>query len=224
MGKKSIKTTESLSQRAYAEIKAMIMKKELVPGQLVSEAQFQELLDIGRTPVREAILALARDDLVTIHPRKGIEVARPSLKRVHDIFEIRSLLEPSVLRKSFDTVDMRWAADMRAELAQHQNDDTSDPTQTAIPLIDLDNEFHLQLVDSLNNQYASQLMRGMVETLNLIRITVWRPQRYRVSNREHIAILDAIIERDVEGACTLLAEHLELSYQEAITTMMHADL
>ena len=77
-------------------------------------------------------------------------------------------------------------------------------------------------MDTLHNQYASHLMRSLTDYLNLIRITAWRPSRYQVSNREHIAILDAIIEQRMEDACQLLSDHIQLSYQEAINTMLHA--
>ena len=67
-------------------------------------------------------------------------------------------------------------------------------------------------------------MRSLVDYLNLIRITAWRPLRYQVSNQEHIAILDAILQQQQETACQLLTEHIQLSYQEAINTMMHSSL
>ena len=173
------KRRDSLSQVAYDQIKTMILQKDLTPGQFINEAQLQALLGLGRTPVREAVLALAQDKLVHIHPRKGIEISRPTLK------------------------------------------EAGNAGQTAAPLIELDNEFHLKLVDTLHNQYASQLMRSLTEYLNLIRITAWRPSRYQVSNREHIDILNAILERRPEDACRLLSEHIQLSYQEAINTMIH---
>lgn len=213
---------ESLSQTAYDRIKSMILKKELAPGQLINESQLQEFLALGRTPVREAVLALAQDNLVTIHPRKGIEIARPTPKAIHDIFEVRSLLEPTILRQCFYQVDTQWAMDMRALLLQHQNDTASGAGQTARPLIELDNRFHLELVDMLHNQYTSQLMRSLVDYLNLIRVTAWRPDRYQVSNQEHVAILTAILEDKVDTACQLLSDHIRLSYQEAISTMMHS--
>ena len=53
---------------------------------------------------------------------------------------------------------------------------------------------------------ASRLMCSLIDYLNLIRITAWRPGRYQVSNREHIAILDAIIEQRMEDACQLLSD------------------
>ena len=117
------KRRDSLSQVAYDQIKTMILQKDLTPGQFINEAQLQALLGLGRTPVREAVLALAQDKLVHIHPRKGIEISRPTLKDIHDIFEIRSLLEPLILHQCFHQVDLQWAVDMRTLLLQHQDDE-----------------------------------------------------------------------------------------------------
>ena len=224
MGTTVEKRQGSLSRLAYDQIKTMILQKDLLPGQFVNESQLQQLLGLGRTPVREGVLALAQDNLVRVHPRRGIEITRPTPKDIHDIFEVRQLLEPMVLRQCFHQVDLQWAISMRDQLIQHQDDEASNAGQTAAPLIDLDNQFHLALVDTLHNQYTSHLMRSLTDYLYLIRITAWRPSRYQVSNREHIAILDAIIERRLEDACRLLSEHIQLSYQEAINTMLHASL
>ena len=71
------KRRDSLSQVAYDQIKTMILQKDLTPGQFINEAQLQALLGLGRTPVREAVLALAQDKLVHIHPRKGMKSAAP---------------------------------------------------------------------------------------------------------------------------------------------------
>ena len=198
MAKAPSQKRERLSQVAYDQIKTMILQKDLTPGQFINESQLQELLELGRTPVREAILALAQDKLVTVHPRKGIEITSPTPKDIHDIFEIRSLLEPMILRQCFSMVDPQWAMDMRALLLQHEDDSAGNSAETAAPLIELDNRFHLELVDTLRNQYATNLMRSIVDYLNLIRVTAWRPARYRVSNREHIDILNAILEQDLE--------------------------
>lgn len=221
MAKLPVKGRESLSQIAYNKIKSMILHKDLLPGQIVNEAQLQELLGIGRTPIREAILILAQDHLLTVHPRKGIEITLPTPKDVHDIFEVRRLLEPIVLRQCFSLVDLQWAMDMRALLLQHEDDSAGNTGETAMALIDLDNQFHLELVDTLHNQYVSDLLRSLVNYLNLIQVTTWQTARYRASNLEHIAILDAILDQDMEKSCKLLSDHLQLSYQEAIRTMMH---
>ena len=71
------KRRDSLSQVAYDQIKTMILQKDLTPGQFINEAQLQALLGLGRTPVREAVLALAQDKLVHIIPEKGLKSAAP---------------------------------------------------------------------------------------------------------------------------------------------------
>ena len=65
-----------LSTIAYQQIKSLILENKLQPGQFVNESQLQEILGLGRTPVREAILQLAENELITVHPRKGIEISR----------------------------------------------------------------------------------------------------------------------------------------------------
>ena len=202
-----------LSRVAYDRIKVMILQKELMPGQFINESQLQETLELGRTPVREAVLALAQDRLVTIHPRKGIEVTRPTPKDIHDIFEIRGIMEPAILRQCCGMVDPQWAVDMRALLQGHADDTASNAGETAAPLIDLDNRFHLELVDVFHNQYASNLMRSLVDFLNLIRVTAWRADRYQISNREHIDILDAILEKDVDRVEVIYAHYKSMGTQ-----------
>ena len=65
----------SLSDRAYYRIRELIVTLELPPGSLVSERELMERLGLGRTPVREALRALARDRLVEVYPRRGMFVS-----------------------------------------------------------------------------------------------------------------------------------------------------
>ena len=67
-------TRESLTDKAYAQLEEMIVTLQLAPGAVLSEMELGERLNIGRTPVREALHRLAREGLVLILPRKGILV------------------------------------------------------------------------------------------------------------------------------------------------------
>ena len=66
---------QSLTGQAYRKLEEMIATLELPPGAVLSEAQLIEALDIGRTPIREALQRLAVEGLVEILPRKGILVS-----------------------------------------------------------------------------------------------------------------------------------------------------
>lgn len=213
---------EGLSQQAYRTIKNMILQNELCQGEFISETGLQEKLGIGRTPVREAILQLARDRLITIHPRKGIEVTRISPKDIRDIFEMRSILEPAALRKGIPKLNREWLLEMRARFAEHVGDAAPISREDAVKLADLDERFHTGLIETLKNQYANDLMENFIDYLVIIRSTVTESDapRFRDSNGEHIAIIDAILAGDADLACLRLSEHIRISFDEAIRAIL----
>ena len=146
-----------LSNIAYQQIKSLILENKLKPGQFVNESQLQEILGLGRTPVREAILQLAENELITIHPRKGIEISRISPKSVHDIFEVRILIEPEILRANFSKLDKDQMISFRSSFQEAAVSNRLS-LQECIRLADLDNQFHLAIVSSMGNQYTTRLM------------------------------------------------------------------
>ena len=66
---------ESLSEQAYGLIRGMIVRLELTPGAVVREDDLQAHLEIGRTPIREALQRLARDQFLVVIPRRGMIVS-----------------------------------------------------------------------------------------------------------------------------------------------------
>lgn len=232
MSRTDRKKKEGLTQQAYKAIKTMILENELKPGQFINEAQIQEQLGIGRTPVREAILQLSRDQLITIHPRKGIEITKISPKAIHDIFVIRSIIEPVILRMSASRLNVELLKDMRrqfiesaAKLDENTREGVAD-IQCIYDSVQLDDRFHTELVGALGNQYANNLMKSFVDYLTIIRSTVTAADaiRFNTSNNEHITIIDAILDGNIDAACQKLSEHIEVSYQEAVNNFMYSSL
>src|ERR1044072_1469456 len=88
----------SLSDQAYYRIREMIVTLELPPGSLLSERELMERLRLGRTPVREALRALARERLVEVYPRRGMFVSSVDVRDLAGLSEVRSTLEPRAAR------------------------------------------------------------------------------------------------------------------------------
>ena len=213
-----------LSDIAYDEIKTMILQNKLKPGQFVNEAQLQEILGLGRTPVREAVLRLAGNDLITVHPRKGIEISTISPKTIHDIFQVRIIMEPAILQTGCGNLDRQKLLDFRARFqAYSQMDPSSVSVEQSLQIAQLDNEFHLYIVDSLENRYASQMMSIFVDKLTMIRsaVSTGSKTRLSVSTQEHLEIIDAILDGRINTACSRLRKHIEVSYEEAIRTLVY---
>jgi DNA-binding GntR family transcriptional regulator len=79
----------SLTDKAYLRLEEMIVTLQLKPGEVLSETALTGKLNIGRTPVREALHRLAREGLVMILPRRGILVAEFNIKSQLKMLEVR---------------------------------------------------------------------------------------------------------------------------------------
>lgn len=212
---------QGLSDIAYAQIKSMILEYKLKPGQFVNESQLQETLNLGRTPVREAVLRLVGNDLVKIHPRKGIEIAPISPKSIHDIFQVRLLMEPAILHANYMHLDPAGLCDYCAKFEAYGSCDALSMEQS-LQLSQLDHQFHLYLTASMDNKYATHMMNIFVDKLTLIRsaVSVNAKNRFFISNQEHLKIIDAILNGQIDQACEELRNHIEISYEEAVKTLM----
>lgn len=89
---------ETLSGRAYDAIRRKIVRLELAPGDVVSEADLQRTLGIGRTPIREALQRLARDQFIVVMPRRGMIVSGVDVSELAMLYETRAILEPYAVR------------------------------------------------------------------------------------------------------------------------------
>ena len=79
---------KTLTERAYQELEERIVTLQLKPGEFISEYALAHDLKIGRTPIREALQRLSREDLVTILPRKGILVAETDPRKQLLVLEV----------------------------------------------------------------------------------------------------------------------------------------
>jgi DNA-binding GntR family transcriptional regulator len=109
---------------AYERIKDAIRHGALQPGVLLSETRLSQLMGISRTPVREALQNLAQEGLVQIIPGRAITVTAPSIDDALNAIQVRSILEPAVVRLSTDAIqpaqlDKLWQALQVMEEAVH---------------------------------------------------------------------------------------------------------
>jgi DNA-binding GntR family transcriptional regulator len=88
----------SQSEQAYYAVRELIVTLELPPGSLVDERELMDRLGLGRTPVREALRALAQAHLIEVYPRRGMFVAPADARDLASLSEVRCVLEPFAAR------------------------------------------------------------------------------------------------------------------------------
>jgi len=205
--------TTSLTDRAYRELEERIVTLDLAPGSVLSEAQLSEQLDIGRTPIREALQRLAREGLIVILPRKGILVSEINPSKQLLVLEVRREIERMMARAGAErrSDDERQAFLEIAEgmeNAAHDNDD--------IAFLRFDNDFNVLLAQASHNEYAV----GAINLLNGLSRRFWYLHYKKAADmplvaRLHASIARAIAEGDADAAAS--ASDALVDYVETFT-------
>ena len=198
---------QSLSDRAYYAIRELIVTLELAPGSVVSERELMEQLGVGRTPVREALRDLAREQLVEVFPRRGIFVSGVDVGDIAGLSEVRLVLECQAARLAAERsndADRAETERLLEELAGTTGD--HDERQ----LIDLDQRIHRHVYRCTHNPFLeATLEEYYVLTLRIWFLALDRVERLGDAIREHHAILEAIRDRDPGRAETVMRAHVE---------------
>lgn len=187
----------------YERIKQAIMSGDLLPGAQLVEVALAEWCEVSRTPVREALLRLEQDGLVT-RGDQGLVVRESSPEEILDIYDTRIVLEG---RAAEVAAERRTSHDLMAmrRLLEKVN---RCPPDDAYALAEINREFHRAVWRASHNDSLIDLL----ERLNLLlgrypATTLAYPGRFKVANREHKKLVDAIEARDQERAAEAATHH-----------------
>ena len=99
-GKTAPRTASPLNrfEQAYEAIEERLVCCELQPGRYLALQELQQMVGFGRTPVHPAVSRLAADTLITVHPRRGLQVAPIDLARERVLLQLRRDMERFVIR------------------------------------------------------------------------------------------------------------------------------
>lgn len=205
--------TTSLTDRAYRALEERIVTLDLAPGSVLSEAQLSEQLEIGRTPIREALQRLAREGLIVILPRKGILVSDINPSKQLLVLEVRREIERMMARAGAErrSDDERQAFLEIAEGMENAARDNDD-----IAFLRFDNDFNVLLARASHNEYAV----GAINLLNGLSRRFWYLHYKKAADmplvaRLHASVARAIAEGNADAAAN--ASDALVDYVETFT-------
>ena len=174
------------------------------------EQEVAELLNMSRTPTREALIRLANEGLVEVRPRHGMRIRPISLRDMREIYEVITSLEATAAALAAsnglaaDQVDgLRQAV---ADMDRALKDDELESWAEA------DERFHRLLVEFSNNDRLITLVRTFIDQSHRMRMLTLRLRpKPTTSNRDHRAVIDAIARGDADAARRLHRTHREQS-------------
>jgi len=212
---------ENLDQKAYQILKAMIMDRQLLPGDKIPQEKLAEDLGISRTPLVNALKFLEKEKLVQSIPRRGFFMRTFSKKEMVSIFELREVLEGLTARRVAQKITDKEIAQLKAFFRSFiDQKDISDIRAYARE----DRRFHNFLIEI----GAKEFLGSILETYNIIIYSyqVVSPEGLvrhpRETISEHLAVIDAIANRDAEAAENLMRRHLRRS-MEVLRESLKAD-
>lgn len=205
---------QSLRDIAYEAIKRQIITCELRPGEVLSEAVLSEALQIGRTPVRQAIDRLVTNGLVDVMPRKGLMVKPITLDEIFNIIEARLINESHCARRAALQADEGEITRMTANVSAMWNATKGADIDT---MMDLDREFHSIISRAARNHVISEILGNLHDRSTRLWFISLRAveQHVRVCE-QHAAIVEGIRKRDPDAAEAAIRAHIE-SFRENLT-------
>lgn len=194
------------SEVVYRDLRRAIIAMELTPGTPIVEKEITERYGISRTPVREAVLKLAEDRLVDVVPKSGTFVSRIPISVLREALVARRALEEVTVRAATARASESQIMQLRA-IVQRQQEMADKGDEQAFHRADED--FHAEIA-------AAGRFPGIWDMIQQIRIQIERYRRLTLPQKgrmqlvigEHIAVLEAISNRQSDQAVLRMHEHL----------------
>lgn len=217
---RAVNEARRLSEQAYQGILQGLFEGRIPVGAFVTQNQLIALLGIPVQPLRDALLVLGAEGVLTVHPRSGIQFLRVDSELARTTYQFRSIIERASVRSFAVTGDASVIAGLRADQVTLQRQIKVDGTtaRNREVLGALDEQLHATIVSVLRNpmvDIANRRLDNYVTILHLKR-EVTQPLAMQTVS-EHLAILDACAERNADRAEAAMAAHLQAALLRILT-------
>ena len=198
--------TGSLREQVVRALEAALVVGELKPGETYSAPALSLRFGVSATPVREAMLELAKDGLVEVVRNKGFRVVDISEADLDQISDIRYLLEVPSAAKAAATITPDQLAELRAVADEIV---AAASSGDLISYLDADRRFHVTLISTLGNPRLTEIIDRLRRQTRLYGLNdLVQSGRLDSSAHEHRAIIDALATGSAETVRDLMGRHI----------------
>ena len=217
----SYTTQDSLHARLVAGIRDSILRGDLEDGVRIPEAQLCARFDVSRTPLREALKALATEGLVTLRPNRGAIVTPMDAGLLSEVFEAKAALERFIGQHAAIRADEAALSDL--EMLHSRLQQTAALGQSEL-YSDINAAFHDRLAAATMNSQIKQIYATLqVQVRRARRVINHNPARISASLAEHEGIMDALRIRAPLDLAERLAAHNDATAQAFVAQFRSAN-
>ncbi len=197
----SASTTEAIASR----ITDAVIEHRLLPGAKLGEEALAEVFGVSRTKVRQALIRLAQEKLVTLQPARGAFVAKPDAREARELFDARRIMERVLIERFAASATREHLSALRDHMREEQAAIRGQDTARRNRLL---GEFHVRIARMAGNQVMADMLGELVRRSSLATLLFQTSRSAACSSDEYAALVDAVRKRDAILAVRLMDEHL----------------
>jgi GntR family transcriptional regulator, rspAB operon transcriptional repressor len=204
------KKSGNKKNQVYQNLRERIINGDLAPGLPINEGDFALDLGVSKTPIREALRQLEREGFVDNISGRGSAVSHITSREIHDIFEIREVIETGVVKRVAQFKGGEAIRRKKEEYLVLLAD--SSKLQNYVHEWGTCEDMHMEIIKVLDNHTLTEMYGSLLDRIRRIRNYYGKrfsDRRVRDIIAEHIDILTAIEEGDPEKAETMIRIHLQ---------------
>ena len=198
---------KTLHQEIANNLREMIMSGELREGDKIKEDELCTVMEISKTPLREALRVLSAEGLIRLIPNRGSYVTTPTFEEIKEMFDVMSVLEGVCARAAAEKMssgDFKKLEDIHHQL--EKNFRLKDQKQ----YIHHNNLYHAFVQELAGNKTLNQIVNGLRQKILLYRFkSLNLSGRFKQSIQEHRDLLEAFRNRDAQKAELLMKSHMK---------------
>ncbi len=208
----------SLSEQVEDALREEITEGRVRPGQRVAITDYQDKWNISSTPFRDAIRSLEMQGFVKVKPRKGVYVALLNVDTIREIFDLRIGLECIAMERATALVPQETAENVRDAYRELKS---VLETEDSAELGARDRLVHDLAREHCGNRRLQRMLLGQMDLFRWAQNAIIQnlPHSYEIALPEHLAIMDAVCERNGPKAAAAMRLHLEHSRERLLTRL-----
>lgn len=189
----------------YARIFTAIVEHRLLPGMKLPEDALADSFGVSRTVIRKALHRLALERLVTVQPKRGASVSKPTVQEARNVFAARRLIEVGSLDMVIEKIRDSDIAALRAIARQEHQAHLDRDARLAI---NLSGQFHVRILAIAGNDDLNDFLVRLVSRSSLIIAVYGSSWDATCDNSCHDDLIDLLAKRDTDGVKALMQQHL----------------
>jgi DNA-binding GntR family transcriptional regulator len=202
-------TIPLLTERAYERLRRDIINCTIAPGSEISESQLAVHYKLGKAPLRVALTKLAHDGLVRAIPRRGYIVNPVTLQDIHDVFELRLMLEPAAARMAAGKVSTQ-----RLKIYDDacREGYTRGDAKSTTRFLEANKSFHTAIAQATGNARLAEAVEHLLDEMTrLLHLGLSLRKGALDAVTEHKTLVKALARGDGEAAERICREQIEAS-------------